>query len=161
LCGDSIVSGIDSDGISSKFVKASVKTFPGSTTEDMKDYIKPVLKKSKPDCFILHVETNDLIQDTKIDSVKNLSCLVSDIKSNLPECKVVISNVCYRSDRKNISNDVISLNEKIKPFCAANKLKLIDHKNIDRTCLSRKQLHLNQKGMKNFALNLKNFLHAN
>ena len=32
---------------------------PGSTTDDMIDYVKPVTRK-KPDVIIMHVGTNDL-----------------------------------------------------------------------------------------------------
>ena len=36
-----------------------VKSFPGSTIDCMKDYIKPSLKYD-PDAIIIHVGTNDL-----------------------------------------------------------------------------------------------------
>ena len=36
-----------------------VKSFPGATTQDMKDNIKPTMTR-KPDMVILHTQTNDL-----------------------------------------------------------------------------------------------------
>ena len=39
-----------------------VKYFSGTTTDCMKDYVKPPLKKP-PDHFILSVEANDLISN--------------------------------------------------------------------------------------------------
>ena len=48
----------------------------GLTTEDM-TYIKPPLKR-KPDCFIIHVGTNDLRSDQDPETIarnsKNCNC---------------------------------------------------------------------------------------
>ena len=43
----------------SKSNKVVVKSFPGATTEDMEDFVKPLLRK-KPDNVVLHTGTNDL-----------------------------------------------------------------------------------------------------
>ena len=39
--------------------KVRVSTFPGCTTKDMRDHIKPIIRK-KPDQLIIHVGTNSL-----------------------------------------------------------------------------------------------------
>ena len=59
VCGDSMTNGIDSKGISSKNVKAIVRSFPGATSSDMVDFVKPFVDK-KPDLLLVHVGTNDL-----------------------------------------------------------------------------------------------------
>ena len=41
----------------------NVRFHPGSTTEDIVDFIKPVIRK-KSDPVIIHVGTNDLTNDT-------------------------------------------------------------------------------------------------
>ena len=48
----------------SKENKVKISTFPGSTTRDMFDHIKPVIRK-KPDQVIIHVGTNSL-RDAKV-----------------------------------------------------------------------------------------------
>ena len=45
--------------LSDREEKVVVKHFSGSTTEDMKTYIQPLLKRD-PDRVIIHVGTNDL-----------------------------------------------------------------------------------------------------
>ena len=56
---DSMLNGIDGDGISNKDTCVSVKSFGGSTTKDMIDYIKPSARK-KPNKIIVHVGTIEL-----------------------------------------------------------------------------------------------------
>ena len=59
VLGDSLLKGIRRDKISrSTKQRVSVGCFPGATIEDMKDYIKPTLKR-KPDHIILHIGTNN------------------------------------------------------------------------------------------------------
>ena len=48
--------------LSYNYEKVVVKQFSRSTTEDMMKYIKPPLK-CNPDCFIIHVGTNNLRSD--------------------------------------------------------------------------------------------------
>ena len=55
IVGDSIVSGIE----------VKVKSFPGATTEDMHDYIKPLLKKC-PKNIILGQTTPSMIHNNSI-----------------------------------------------------------------------------------------------
>ena len=63
IIGDSIVSGIEENRISRQWRKDKVKSFPGATTEDMYDYIEPLLKKC-PKNMILHIGTNNTVNET-------------------------------------------------------------------------------------------------
>ncbi|CAB4034407.1 Hypothetical predicted protein, partial [Paramuricea clavata] len=58
IVGDSMLKNLKGYRMS-KENKVKISTFPGSTTRDMYDYIKPVLRK-KPDQVIIHVGTNSL-----------------------------------------------------------------------------------------------------
>ena len=67
-----------------------VSTFPGCTTKDMRDHIKPTIRK-KADQLIIHVGTNSLrdtpayLQD--LFSIRSTPCNLrdSEIKLNLPK----------------------------------------------------------------------------
>ena len=59
VCGDSMLNNIEGNGLSSKSVKVTVKNFPGADTQDMTDFIKPLLKKS-PKSLVVHAGTNDI-----------------------------------------------------------------------------------------------------
>ena len=58
IAGDSIIQHICGWSIS-RSNKVVIKSFPGATTEDMEDFVKPLLRK-KPDNVVLHIGTNDL-----------------------------------------------------------------------------------------------------
>ena len=58
ITGDSIIQNICSWSLS-KTNKIVVKPFPGATTEDMEDFIKPILRK-EPENITIHVRTNDV-----------------------------------------------------------------------------------------------------
>ena len=59
IVGDSMVKNVRGWDISNQKDKVIVKSFSGATTEDMEDYLKPILRK-EPENLILHVGTNDL-----------------------------------------------------------------------------------------------------
>ena len=56
-----MVKHITGPGIS-KNDQIQVKTYPGATTDDTIDYIKPTTRQ-KPDIVIIHSGTNDLTKD--------------------------------------------------------------------------------------------------
>ena len=67
-----------------------MRPHPGATAADIRDYIKPELRR-KPDVIIIHCGSNDI--ENEINTVKKIKKLVKEIdeydKQNLP--KVVIS----------------------------------------------------------------------
>ena len=52
-------------------------THPGSTNEDMLDYIKPILRR-KSDTLIIHIGINDLING--VNTMKNVGKLVKVVR---------------------------------------------------------------------------------
>ena len=59
VVGDSITKFLRSDELSTSERSVTVMKYPGCSTEDMIDYIKPIARK-KPDTILLHVGTNIL-----------------------------------------------------------------------------------------------------
>ena len=59
VTGDSMVKLLRSDEMSSVNNAVNVMKHPGSTTDDMVDYVRPVTRK-KPDVIIMHVGRNDV-----------------------------------------------------------------------------------------------------
>ena len=58
VAGDSIVSGLNEKGLSKKHT-VKVRSYPGDTTKDLIDDVKPVMRKN-PDLDIIHFGTNDI-----------------------------------------------------------------------------------------------------
>ncbi|XP_057297117.1 uncharacterized protein LOC130626022 [Hydractinia symbiolongicarpus] len=73
-----------------------LKSFPGATTEDMYEYVKPTMKK-KPDNIILHVGTNDLSRNVAPEVIANdiINLATSLIHSNM---NVSVSGLTPRND---------------------------------------------------------------
>lgn len=157
ICGDSMVNGIHSDGVSTKSFLTTVKPFGGSTSLDMKDYIIPSLK-TKPEKLIIHVNpTNDLIKNI-LNTTENFSAIVETVKELSPDTQHYFSEVCLRKDFQSAYQKVSALNKSIKSFCQSRNIALIDNSNIDQSCLARKKLHLNARGIGKLAVNFKSFL---
>ena len=62
IAGDSMISNVDQRTLNHRF-NMRVRSFPGATTDDMFDYLKPLLKKT-PEKIILVTGTNDMNQKT-------------------------------------------------------------------------------------------------
>ena len=87
-----------------------VRIFPGATTDDMYDYLKPLLKKNL-DNIILHVGTNNSVNETSRDILNEMLSLKNFIEKLCPTCQVIVSNSIYRSDNKKASLTVKNVND--------------------------------------------------
>ena len=74
VVGDSLVKYLRREKSSFKKNNVKVITHPGSTTEDILDYIKPIARR-KPGIFIIHTGTNDLING--VNTIKKVRKLRS------------------------------------------------------------------------------------
>ena len=92
IVGESIVSGIEENTKSRQWRKVKVKSFPGTTIEGMYDYIRPLLKKC-PKNIILHIGTNDTVNETSKIVLDKLLSLKAFVKKALPDCNFYISNL--------------------------------------------------------------------
>ena len=145
IVGDSIVNGVNPNRFKDcKNLNISVKPFGGSTSHDMLDYIKPIVRR-KPDMLLVHVGTNDLTNS--VDTIENLDKLFKYIHDESPETKIAMSSVTTRLDRKGLDKKVTTLNTNIAKLCTENELPLIEHLNITSKHLSKKKLHLDAKGL--------------
>ena len=153
IVGDSMLKGLNPKGF--KNHKISVKVHPGSTSDDLLHYVKPVAHK-KPEIIILHCGTNDLQHE--INTINNIKQIDDYVKSKSPDTKLVISSVVLRSDKKELSQKVNTLNSRLTKFAKNNKLDLVDHSNINESCLNRSKLHLNKKGDSYLANNIMKYL---
>ena len=154
ILGDSIITGLDEKRLERNNVKVKVRCFPGCNISDMYDYCKPIIKK-RPSNIILHVATNDTINNTSREIVNKLYDLKSFIQSNLPYCKIVISTPTYRSDNARASLTIKHVNDYLLEMMDSD---IIDNGNINGTHLGKKGLHLNVKGTGRLAMNIISYM---
>ena len=97
IVGDSMVKNVRSLDLSNQKNKVIVKSFSSATTEDMGDYLKPILRK-EPKNLILHVGTNDLKALEPAHLSNSVESLAINIEENSPNTSVSISALLPRKD---------------------------------------------------------------
>ncbi|XP_057310681.1 uncharacterized protein DDB_G0292186-like [Hydractinia symbiolongicarpus] len=161
ILGNSIIKGINGYKMTKSLdynqnKRVILKSFPGATTEDMYEYVKPTMKK-KPDNIILHVGTNDLSRNVAPEVIANdiINLATSLINSNM---NVSVSGLTPRNDDQGIRCD--ELNDHLYKGCAERNIAFINHyQQMDRNRhLNRSKLHLNQYGSVTLANSFLNFI---
>ena len=130
----------------------NVRFHPGSTTEDIVDFIKPVIRK-KSDPVIIHAGTNDLTNDT--NTMKQVCKIAKTIQEMEDSDKIGIdfSGIMQRADR-NFKDQIKETNDKLKRYCEGNGFVYVDTDNINEKNLNKSLLHLNKAGNKLLSKNL-------
>ena len=83
--------------------KVKINSFPGCSTQDMRDHVKPLLRKN-PDRIILHVGTNSLRESaTPRSCAEEILNLVREIQVTAPEIEVAVSSLIDRSDDEELA----------------------------------------------------------
>lgn len=157
VLGDSMLSKLEGWRMSNRSTHVSIKSFPGATTYDMCDYIKPVLRK-KPDNIVIHIGTNNLKLQEPDEVADQIIQICETIENECPDSTISISELIQRSDDEQLSNKVSEVNKALKSFCRSRNYRVINHSNISKDCLNSRGLHLNKKGVAFLASNINNHL---
>ena len=114
VTGDSMIKYLRRDNLPSNNNDVKVDENPGSTTLDILDYIKPIVRR-KPDVLVIHTRTNDLTN--RVNTMKEVRQLVKCVKEldKEEEVKIGFSSVINRSDR-NLEKEIVDLNLKLKRY---------------------------------------------
>ena len=143
IAGDSTLKYLQSHR-RSRNMQVKIATFPGCTTQDMKDRIKPLLRRN-PDQIIIHVRTNSLSSD---NSPREYGQDVVDLAKSVTSessAKTTISSLICRSDDDALARKVPAVNTVLKHFRQQMSWGFIDHSNSSETVhLTRSGLHLNK-----------------
>ena len=149
VAGDSIIKDLNGIMMSRKN-NVKIHCFPGSTTEDMTDFVKPFLKKN-PSHFIFHVGTNYLSCNSPDKIVDSINSLAEIVSSKGVRCSV--SDLTVRKDR--LSENAIEVN-RLSKDSIGGKIGIIDNTKLNESHLSGSQLHLNRRGSVALACNMIN-----
>ena len=125
--------------------------FPGASADDTRHYLRSLLQKC-PDTIILHVSTNNCVNESShvvLDRILNLKTFMQNF---LPQCKVIISSVINRTDDDKASLIVENLNNHLNSL----KLDIVDNSTIGKESLGKKGLHLTKRGTGKLAINFIN-----
>ena len=148
IAADSICNKLDEKRLS-RNNRVKVRSFPGATINDMYSYIKPLLEK-QPDYIILHISTNDAVTKTSESILTELLQLKLYVETTLPSCVVIISEPILRLDNAKANFTIKHLSDKLRNL----NIKLLPNRNITNDHLSKRGLHLNERGTGRLALNI-------
>ena len=140
IVGDSMLGGIQEAKMAPRN-NVKVRSFPGATIFDMKDYLRPLLRK-KPSRILIHVGTNDAPHSNAKEIVNELINLKNFVPQEL-NIPVIISSPVNRYDNENLSNIIRNVNAQLKN---AHELDVINNDNIIMKHLGKRKLHLNLGG---------------
>ena len=115
----------------------------------MKDFLKPYLNLS-PTNIILHVGTNNSMNDASSVILNKLLSLNNFIHTELPESSVILLNIIDRSDNGIARLKISNFNKHLNSL----KIDTIDYGNISSEHLNGSGLHLNKHGKGKLAMNL-------
>ena len=150
IVGDSILAGIDENRLWTWKHKVKVRYFPGARTDDLYDYMKPLLRKS-PDCIILHIGTNDAVNNASREILDKILTLKTYIQKELLKCQITVSTPINRHGHGKASLTISHLCKKFKDL----SISVVDNSNISAFYLNSCSLHFNDKGLGRLAMNLK------
>jgi len=156
VIGDSMIKPIIANKLS-RAHKVQIKSFPGATTEDLVDYIKPSLKR-KPDKIIIHAGINDLKNNNPKTIAKRLKTICNSIKNDLPSAKIAVSSIIKRRDQPTLNDKISKVNSSLSTYALSNDVDFISNDSIGEDCLNNGGLHLNKKGIFNLCNNFRSYL---
>ena len=155
--GDSMMKYLRRENLTSKNYEVKIAAHPGSTTEDLIDDIKPVVRKN-PNFLVIHSGTNNLTNG--VNTMKEIRKLVKCLRDLDKDEKVNFgfSSVISRSDR-NLGQEIRDLNLKLKRYCEGNNFLFADNVNVEESCLNNSKIHLNHKGTNISCQNIKHSIY--
>ena len=105
-----------------------LSSFPGCTTNDMADHIRPIMRRN-PDSIIIHVGTNSLRNSNFsrecADEIVDIGRMV-----DREGISVAISSLTARADDNELAKRAKEVNKILRKFCCQNEWGFIDHNNI-------------------------------
>ena len=126
LIGDSLLNNIEERGLNKDKENALVKVrkYPGATSTDIVDHLKPTLRK-KPSEIIIHAGTNDITND--INYLNNVKKMVKLIRESDDKIKISFSGIIARKDILHGKHKVNELNLRLKNYCSQNSLGFVEN----------------------------------
>ena len=159
IAGDSILKHLQGRNLSGPLSKVHVSSFPGCSTADMTDHIRPLVRR-KPDSIIIHVGTNSLRTTNSsrqcADEIVDLARMVEH-----EGISTAISSITARADDPELSKRATEVNKVLRKFCRQNDWGFIEHNNIvaDKH-LNRSRLHLNRAGTNLLSQNFLSYINS-
>ena len=136
-------------------IKMKIRKYPGTSSIDISDHIKPSLRKA-PEQILIHTGTNDISSNTNY--LKNVKKIVKLVKETCKDTKLSFSSVICRTDVKDITDTINATNSHLENYCKQQNVGFINNGNTKKSDLNSKGLHLHERGSSKLAKNLLDFI---
>ena len=144
---DSMLNGIHDRGMNKdENIKVKIRKYPGASSIDILDHIKPSLRKG-PEQIIIHAGTNDISNNTNY--LKNVKKIVKLVKETCKDTKLSFSSVICCTD--DITDNINTTNSFLENYCKQQKVGFINNGSIKKPDLNSKGLHLHERGSSKLA----------
>ena len=132
-----------------------IKFYPGATTEEITDHLRPAMRK-KPDAIIIYTCINDLTNIVNtLKHVRSIIRIIEEIKGG-GDIQVGVSEITEKRNH-DLGFKITGINERLKSFCNSKGFLFVDNSNIDESSLNKSLLDLSRYGhMFSFSGNLAN-----
>lgn len=130
--------------------------FGGSQFSDLIYYYDDLILKRKPDILFVYEGDNDIASDKKPKQIlKDAKLLVTKIKKDLPETKIILISPKPSIARKHLKKEYLKTNKKLKKYCKrTDNLEFADvwdpmhdeNGNLYEDIFIKDGLHMNKKG---------------
>lgn len=125
--------------------KAFFKTFSGANTKQLSHYIIPTLVDDKPDSIIIHVGTNDILNNANDSELANNIIKIAIICKQHGVNDVFISSVLVKKSPR-LNAVVRRVNDLLRDLCKTNGFHFINNDAITTDYLWKDGIHLQDIG---------------
>ena len=159
VAGDSIIKYLKGWELSNGEQNVSIKSLSGATVDDMSDFLRPTIRK-KTNKLIIHAGTNDVRHSSpKLIAEKvTKNFTTENFRKESSQTEIIISSLVTRGDSQELAIKVRETNNILKSKCTSKNWLFLDNRNIDRSFLNYRGLHLNHNGSKLLQENIANIL---
>ena len=97
IIGDSMIKYVNGREVS-RNDPVKVRSYPGATTDDFIDYVRPTVRK-KPNLIIIHTGTNDI--QNNVNTLQKIRKVISSIKEYDTDdnIRIALSSIIHQSDK--------------------------------------------------------------
>ena len=157
IIGNSMLNDIHERGMNKdENIKVKIRKYPGASSIDTLDHIKPCLRKA-PEQIIIHAGTNDISDNTSY--LKNVKKTLKVVKEICKDTKLSFSSVICRTDVKHITDTIDTTNSHLENFCKQQNVGFFDNGNIKKSDLNSNGLHLHGRGISKLSKNILDFIY--
>ena len=138
-------------------IKVKIWEYPGASSIDILDHIKPSLRKA-PEQILIHAGTNDISNNTNY--LNNVKKFLKLVKETCKDTKLSLSSVICCNDVKDITDTINTTNSHLENYCKQQNVGFINNRNLKKSDLNSKGLHLNERSSNKFAKKLLDFIYG-